>query len=259
MPANCELVSQLSGSVLTLTINRSHAANALNVEVRDSFCEALRSASSDRRVRGVLLTGMGERVFCAGVDLKNPEGLPTNRLAEQRAAIVADTISAILDLEKPFVVAVNGAAVGAGCFLAFLADRTFAAPQSRFQLPEIDVGMPTLVGLAILADLAGSSLAADLVLTGRSMPAEEAAGRGVATLAASRELVPSAIAEAENLGAKPAVALALNKRWINGRRREAINLAFETTRAQRHEVLATLNVQAKSALSAASGTAGGDA
>lgn len=240
MAVGSDLEGELHGSVLMLTLSRPRAANALNAGVRDAFCAALGSAASDKTVDAVVLTGIGDRVFCGGVDLKNPEALPLGQLAEQRATIVADMLAAILDFQKPFVVAVNGAAVGAGVFVALLADSTFVATQSRFQLSEIDVGMPTLVGLAILSDLAGSLLAADMVLTGRAMSAEEAAGRGFATVVASDELIRSAVAKAKSLGAKPAVAMALNKRWINERRREAINLAFESTGAQRKEIVACL-------------------
>ena len=76
MAVGSDLEGELHGSVLMLTLSRPRAANALNAGVRDAFCAALGSAASDKTVDAVVLTGIGDRVFCGGVDLKEPRGAP---------------------------------------------------------------------------------------------------------------------------------------------------------------------------------------
>ena len=222
------LLQHADGGVLVLTLDRPRA-NAIDAALGAAFVSALRETAA----RAVVLTGAGERVFCAGADLKNPDDVPAEILGPQRAATLAAMLAAMLDFDRPLIAAVNGAAAGAGAMLALLADRVIAVETARFSLPEIDVGMPTFLGLAILGDLAGSALAGDLVQSGRAMGAAEAASRGLAECVAAADLMPRALAAARMLAAKPAAAFAANKRWLQGARRAAIDRAIAASASHR--------------------------
>ncbi len=222
----------LDGSILLLTLDRPRA-NAIDTALGAAFCGALHAAATDPAIHAVVLTGAGDRVFCAGADLKNPENLPAEILGPQRAGTLNAMLEAILDFPKPFVAAVNGAAAGAGAMLALLADRVLVADTARFSLPEIDVGMPTFLGLAILTDLAGSALAADLVQSARPMSAAEAAARGLATAVPADTLQTAALEAARQLAGKSQPAFAANKHWLQAPRREAIHRAVAASAAHR--------------------------
>jgi enoyl-CoA hydratase/carnithine racemase len=219
--------------VLVLTFDRPRAANAINPAMSAAFCTALRDATGDASVTAVVLTGVGDRVFSAGADLKNPDNLPPGALGELRAAALFNMIRSVLDFPKPLVAGVNGVAAGAGAMLALLADRVVVAEAARFTFPEIDVGMPTPLGLAILADLGGAAFAADLVQTGRPMPAEEAARRGLAVVVPGEAVRAAALEAARALAAKPAAAFGVNKAWLQQVRRGPIEAAIAAAQAAR--------------------------
>jgi enoyl-CoA hydratase/carnithine racemase len=227
-------VERRAGGILCLTFNRPYAANAIDEALADAFCAAFEEAASEEAVKAVVLSGAGARVFCAGVDLKNPTGLPALQLAESRRQRVARCLDALLSFEKPLIAALNGVASGAGCMLALLADTAIARDDSYLQLPEMEVGIPTFLGYEIIRRLANEALALDLVLSGRRMPFPKAAAAGLVKQAVpAEEVVSAAVRTAEDLGRKPALPYALNKRWINGARRVAIDAAAaESLRVQ---------------------------
>ncbi len=238
MSGELRIEREAAPGITVLTIDRPRAANAINPAVSRHFCAAIRDAQADPAQHAVVLSGAGDRVFCAGADLKNPDNLPPEIIAGQRAAALKDMLDAVLGFTKPLVCAVNGVAAGAGAMLALLSDHVVMADTSRLVLPEIDVGMPTLLGLAILTDLAGSALAADLVLSGRPMPAAEAAERGLAARVSPAAVRETALAAAAALAAKPATAFGLNKAWVQRGRREVLARAIEETERSRPQVLA---------------------
>jgi enoyl-CoA hydratase/carnithine racemase len=209
-----------------ITINRPDAANAIDDAVADGFVAGLAAATADPSVRAVVLTGAGQRVFSAGVDLKNPLGLSKDDVGEARRRRTTGCLAAVVSFEKPLVAALNGVTSGAGCMIALLTDWIVAADHVSLVLPEIDVGMPCFLGLEIVTRLAGEALAADLVLSGRRLPAEEGKQHGlVRAVAPLPELRKAAQAAAEMLGAKPALPFALDKRWLNDSRRAGIERA----------------------------------
>ena len=214
------------GPVQWVTFNRPMVANAIDDGLANDLVEALRSAADNAEIGAVVLTGAGARVFCAGVDLKNPNGLSRNDLGESRRLRVMRSLDAVVAFEKPLVAALNGAAVGAGGMLALLTDMVVAAPTASLLFSEIDVGMPTFLALEIISWLAGEQIALDLVLSGRRMPADEAVRRGLyRELVEADHLQAQAQALAEQLAAKPPVAYALNKHWVNDQRRAALQRA----------------------------------
>lgn len=223
--------------IAVLTIDRATAANAIDRAVSDAIVRCLADAAADEDTAAIVLTGAGERVFCAGIDLKNPDDLPALRLAERRTETLDRLLDAVLRFPKPFVAAVGGAAMGAGFMLALLADAAVAAETTRLGLPEIDHGMPTPIGLALLQDAVGAALANRVVLLGHSLSAREAERLGLVTCVPAGEVQRRAVTVAQDLAGKPALALAQNKDWLQRRRRAAIAEATRDSAAYRLRAL----------------------
>jgi len=216
-----------------ISIDRPHAANALDLDTAQAFASALRGAQDDDAIGAVIVTGGGEKVFCAGVDLKNPDNAPEQVLVRRRSDSLMVVLRSMLDFDKPLIVAVNGAAVGVGCMVAMLGDQVIAAESAYFSLPEIDIGMPTFIGLELLAVIVGGGFAADLVLTGRRMPASEAARRGIADAVPPGALQGAAEDAARALSRKPRAAYALIKSAVQRTRRDAIDRGLQASEAAR--------------------------
>lgn len=216
-------------SDLWITINRVEKANALTVDLMDRITAAIVAAGSDDSVRAVLLTGAGDRVFCAGVDVREqPADGDMARQRERRSAALAALQDAVIDTPKPVIAVLNGTASGGGAMLALLADASVAVDTAQLSLPEIDLGISSFSGSNILEVIAGRALALDLIQSGRRMPAGEAAARGlIAAVAARSELHAAAKSLAERLGAKKPHAFADNKRWINRSLKAALAEARE--------------------------------
>ena len=223
-----EFLSERIDSILRLTINRPRAANAINATVAAALVAGLAEAGCDDGIRAVILTGAGDRAFSAGRDLKNLHNLEPGAFNRQRSAELRAYTEALLEFEKPLVVALNGIALGAGLMLALHADQVIAAEHATISLPEIDIGIATMLGHALVAVLAGDGVANDLVLTGRRVTAAEALHRGlVHAVVPSDRLATVAEASATMLGAKPIDTFRDVKRWILARRRAAVSTALQ--------------------------------
>jgi enoyl-CoA hydratase len=166
---------ELSGDgLLTLTIDRPKKLNALSAEVLDDLSDAFRRAEDDADVRGVLLTGAGEKAFVAGADISQfPDLTATEgqRFA-RRGQSVFDRIE---QLSKPVIAAVNGYALGGGCELALACHLRTASHNARFGQPEAGLGIiPGYGGTQRLPRVVGRGLATELILTGEQISAERA-------------------------------------------------------------------------------------
>lgn len=214
----CEhLVVERHDGCMWIRFDRAAKANALTVGMSEGAARALVSAEDDPDVRAVLFTGTGERVFCAGADVREQPAdgdMAVHR--KRRGAALFALLNAILDAPKPVIAVLNGVASGGGAMLALLADARVAAESAELSLPEINLGTPTFPGVAIAMHVGGLALAADLVQTGRRMPAAEAHARGLlASVVARGELESEARRLAAVLAGKDAAAFAANKRWLN--------------------------------------------
>lgn len=226
------LAREIRGEVLWLMFDRPRASNAVDGTLAQAFSAALMQAVTDPAVAAVVISGVGSRVFSAGIDVKNPGQLDHESLSAYRRGAVSACLSAIVDFEKPLVAAVNGPAIGLGCMLALLTDQVLAVEKAAFSLPEIEIGIPTFLGISILARAAGHALARDLVLSGRRMVAAEAMQRGlVSQVVSTEELTSAAQTAAETLSAKPAMTFALNKRWLARGLREELAAANAHSKA----------------------------
>jgi enoyl-CoA hydratase/carnithine racemase len=215
--------------VLWITVDRPDKANAMTVAMVERITEAIVAGGADPAIRAVLLTGAGERLFTAGVDVREKaDDGDVARQRERRSRALAALQDAVMDVPKPVVIVLNGAAIGGGAMLALLADACVAVDTADLALPEIDLGIATYSGANILATIGGRALALDLIQTGRRMPAKEAMSRGLLQSVASRDDLRNVAMEiAAKLGSKDVAAFADNKRWINRALKAALSEARE--------------------------------
>lgn len=204
--------SKLAGGVLTVVIDRQEQRNALNIDVNRGLLEALEQARVQDAVRVVVLTGAGERAFCAGADLG---GLSPDAGAvelHRGREMFGQVLQALRKLPKPVIARVNGAALAGGFGLALGCDLAVAADHATFGTTEVKVGMwPYLISAVIMEHL-GPKRTMDLLLSGRRMTADEALGWGLVNRVVPAEDLDAAVEEmAEGLVALSPVVLALGK------------------------------------------------
>jgi len=161
--------------VLVLTLNRPEASNAMNTQMgRDmmELFEEFQIQSYD--VRCIVITGAGEKAFCAGGDLKERRGM-TDEAWQAQHAIFERMVRAIMACPLPVIAAVNGAAYGGGCELAAATDFVYASENARFALTEVTLGiMPGAGGTQNLARAVGTRRAKEIILTGLPFTAQQA-------------------------------------------------------------------------------------
>ncbi len=171
------LLEQKAEGVLLVTLNRPQAGNALSSRMAEELLGVWRDEKT-RAQRAVVLTGVGERIFCAGADLKERDGMSDAQWVEQHRLFEAMR-DALIGLPCPIICAVNGAAYGGGAEIALACDFAYASPGARFALTEVKLGiMPGLGGTQNLARAAGERRAREVLMTGEPFSAEDALAWG---------------------------------------------------------------------------------
>lgn len=179
--------------VATITINRPDKLNALNTTVIGELEAAFRQARADNGVKGVVLTGAGEKSFVAGADIRQFTEL--GPLDGHRFAIKGQAVfNRIEEMTKPVVAAVNGYALGGGCELAMACHLRVASDNAIFGQPEVNLGLiPGYGGTQRLPRLVGRGIALELILTGDRISAQRAYEIGLANrVVAQDELIATA-------------------------------------------------------------------
>lgn len=213
------LLYEVRGNVAVVTLNRPERMNTLGGSMKPDLGRAfLDYARADGRVRAVLVTGSGERAFCAGADIKERAGnqaIGTDYFVAQKAT--HDLFRDIEEFEKPVIAAINGVALGGGLELALCADIRLAAAGARFGLPEIKLGViPAAGGTQRLPRLIGEARAKELILTADIVDAETALRYGIVSrVLPDAELMPAALALAQRIAEHPPLAVRFAKRAIN--------------------------------------------
>jgi enoyl-CoA hydratase/carnithine racemase len=185
--------------VMMATLNRPAAANSINAQLGTELMTMFEALNLDaNETRCVVLTGAGDRAFCAGADLKERRDMSDDTWTRQHL-IYERMVRAILGCPIPIIAAVNGAAYGGGCELALACDFIYAAQHARFALTEVTLGiMPGAGGTQTLARAAGERRAKEIILTGKPFTADEAQQWGVVNRTfPGAELIPAAIETAE--------------------------------------------------------------
>jgi enoyl-CoA hydratase/carnithine racemase len=210
-------LSTPSPHVLLIELNRPERRNALNTrmgeELRGIFVP-LRFTPGD--LRCVVVTGVGDKAFCAGGDLKERDGM-TDETWRLQHAIFEEAYYAVMDSAVPVIAAVNGAAYAGGCELALACDFIHAAEGARFALTETTIGiMPGGGGTQTLPRAIGERLAKELVLTGRPWSAAEAREWGmVNAVHAQEQLMPHVLELAARIAANAPISVRQAKKAIH--------------------------------------------
>ena len=202
----------VDGGVATVTLDRPEARNAISTELAAALAGVFEPLATDRAVRAVVLTGAGDRAFCAGADLRERGAFEDHDWFVQRE-VFRRAFSAVRRCPLPTVAGVFGFALGGGFELALCCDLIVAAEDATLGLPEVRLGLvPAGGGTQLLARRAGPAVAKDLVLTGRRVDAAEARQLGlVDRVVPRRELLEAVQSLAAQIAGNAPTAVRLAK------------------------------------------------
>ena len=211
-PASMAPEASIAGVALVI-LDRPQALNALSFDLLDELVAALETLDADPACRAIVITGAGERAFAAGADIRE--------LAPQTSASLTTggrfgTWDRLAAVGLPLIAAVRGFALGGGCELAMACDMIVAAEDATFGQPEIRLGvMPGAGGTQRLTRAIGKARAMEIILTGRTMTAQEADTHGLITRVVPAEaIVDVALELASRIAAMPPVAVRAAKAAI---------------------------------------------
>jgi enoyl-CoA hydratase len=216
---------QQDGHTLRITISRPEALNALTIGVLGELKEVFTSVYNNESVRGVILTGDGDKAFVAGADIKELTTLSQNQ-ALKLSQSGQQLFKMIEDCPKPVIAAIHGFALGGGCELAMACHMRIATETSKFGQPEVTLGIiPGYGATQRLTQLVGRGKALELMLTGDMVDAREAKSIGLVNhvVASKDELIELANKMIDKIASKGPVAVAHVIKCVNA------GFAFEAT------------------------------
>jgi 3-hydroxypropionyl-coenzyme A dehydratase len=219
--------------VCLLRINRPEALNAMNTDVIAELSRSIDIVGFDDSIKVVIITGSGEKSFCAGADIAYMVNIDPMK-AEKYAASAQSVLNKIERLDKPVIAAVNGFALGGGCELSMVCDMRIASSNAKMGQPEVTIGIPPgWGGTQRLVRLVGPAKAKELIFTGKMISAQEAYEIGlvnkVVSLGNEDQLPPEIDDKSDPKKEKERaaeIARILNRKLIN----ECIALAKEITK-----------------------------
>lgn len=164
----------LQNDIAILKINRPEALNAMNLDVISELTRAIDLISVDQGIKVLIITGSGERSFCAGADISYMVGIDAVT-AEKYASSAQNMLNKIEKMEKPVIAAINGFALGGGCELALVCDIRIASDNAKMGQPEVTIGIPPgWGGSQRLLRIIGPAKAKEMIYTGKMISALEA-------------------------------------------------------------------------------------
>jgi len=218
--------------IAIIKINRPEALNALNTDVILELSRTIDIVGVDDGIKAVIITGVGERSFCAGADISYMVNI-TPIMAEKYASAAQDVLNKIEKLEKPVIAAINGFALGGGCELAMVCDIRIASSNAKLGQPEVTIGIPPgWGGTQRLLRIVGPSKAKELIFTGKTLSAEEAEQIGLVNKVISLgpdDVLPPDAPDGDSVKEKERsnqVARILNKKLME----ECLELARQITK-----------------------------
>jgi enoyl-CoA hydratase len=223
-PTLANVLYEKKGAIAYVTVNRPKVLNALNTPTWKDLRAAFMDARDDAAVRGVIVTGAGEKAFIAGADISELAHVAAFE-AEQASRFGQEVLDLIENLGKPVVAAVNGFALGGGCETAMASTIRIAVDTAKFGLPEVTLGLlPGSGGTQRLPRLVGKGRALQLILSGEMISAQEAYRIGLVN-----EIVPAAdlITRAEAILKRIAANAPISVKFAL----EAVNKGLETSQS----------------------------
>lgn len=208
------VLTERSGPVGVITLNRPDVLNAWDRPMRDRLVAALDAMEADAAIRAIILTGAGPRAFGAGQDFNEGKSFNPDR-AEEWMGEWERLYDRLRSLSKPIITALNGIAAGSAFQVALLCDLRVGHPGVRMGQPEINTGIASVTGPWMMRELIGLARTIDLTLTGRMMDAEECHRIGLINrLVPQDRVMEEAMALARELATKPPVAMRLNRQRL---------------------------------------------
>ena len=227
-----------------ITLNRPDVLNAWHKPMRDEIAHALKNYENDQAIRAIILTGTGDRAFCAGQDFGEAKSFDPQG-AERWIEEWRNLYGLIRSLTIPLIAALNGVAAGSGFQVALLADIRIGHPGVTMGQPEINSGILSITGPWIMREMLGLSRTIELTLSGRMMGAKECQHIGlIHKLVAREELMAEAISMARMLAQKPPVAMRLDKQRFREITEASFQEALDAAVRYHHESYSTGEPQA---------------
>jgi enoyl-CoA hydratase len=238
------LLYEVADGVATLTLNRPEARNALDAELLGALVEAVKRARDDEAVRAVVLTGAGDKVFCAGADLGGfAADVP---LVQKHFAsdLFLEFFRTMPRLGKPSVCAANGHVLAGGMGLALSCDLVIAKEGARFGTPEINVGAFPYMIMSIIYRNVPRKKVNEMVLLGEQMSAEEAVAYGLANKVVPAKHFRGAVDDwAQKLASKSPVLMRLGHDAMYRQQDMGLDDALEFLRSQLSLTFSTEDIQ----------------
>ncbi|MGA2623219.1 MAG: enoyl-CoA hydratase-related protein [Bacteroidota bacterium] len=210
------LLVKVTDRIAVVTVNRPDKLNALNAQCKNELRDLFMSLKTNHDVDAVILTGAGEKSFVAGTDISELATLNAET-GKEFASGGQSLFDLIQHLGKPVIAAVNGYALGGGCELALACHMRIASENAKFGQPEVSLGIiPGYGGTQRLSRLVGSGKAAELILTGNQIDAQEALRIGLVNrVVPQKELLAAAEAIARTITSKGQIAIRIALKAIN--------------------------------------------
>ncbi len=230
-------LTERRGNTVIITINRPDARNAVNSAVSIGVGEALQQAQDDKDIWAVIITGAGDKSFCAGADLKAISRGENIFHPDHPEWGFAGFVEHFID--KPIIAAVNGTALGGGTELALASDLVVAQASAKFGLPEVKRGLIAAAGGVFrIADQLPRKVAMHLLLTGEPISAEEALRWGLINevVADGDSVLDAAIALAERITVNAPLAVQASKRVAAGADEGAITAEKDAWKRSNREM-----------------------
>ena len=211
------LLEKHEDGLLVVTLNRPEVRNALNTrmghDLCDLFCPLVFEPGD---LRCIVVTGAGDKAFCAGGDLKERNGM-TDETWRAQHAVFERAYYALMDCPVPVIAAVNGAAFAGGCELALACDFVYCSPEARFALTETTLGiMPGCGGTQNLPRAVGERRAKELILSGKPFSAQEAASWGMVNgIVEAAQLMPTVLEIAKKIASNAPISVRQAKKAIH--------------------------------------------
>ncbi len=204
-----------SAGVGIITLNRPDRFNAWHTPMRHEIVATLNAFGADDAINAVIITGSGDKAFCAGQDLAETQAYDKDSQADAWMNEWEQLYSALRALDKPTIAALNGLAVGSAFQFALQCDIRVAHPAVRMGQPEINSGIPSITGVWVIQQVLSYAQTVELMLTGRMVEGDECLRLGlVHHLIAQDQVLPKAMQIAQELAAKPPTAMKLNKQRL---------------------------------------------
>lgn len=240
------VLAEVSDGIATLTLNNPSKLNAWDTPMRVRMQTILEDWNRQSDVKAVILTGTGERAFSAGQDLDETEKFKSGAEGGKWFLSWRPFYDSLRNLQKPSVAALNGLAAGSAFQLVMLADVRVGHPGSKLGQPEINAGIPSVLGPMLMFDRIGLSRTVEMTLMGRMIDAADAKAIGLIhyLVDAPSAVMPKALEIARALAAKPTTAMRLTKKWFRTLTQPQYEDAFANGEAIQAEAYASGEPQA---------------